>query len=417
MMAKKKLFPLLLVLMALLAGCGGGLSAAEGAESPVASEVTAPVQGEQSSQETLPLQEETPPIAEINNWISMRLINGNRIIAQGADGKFAILDRDGAVEKTLSNCTSISLVNQNCFAGLCDGTRTLYDLDGTVIFTNQSGFSKAVLLQDDPWDVISYEVAEPLDFGAKTVTHFMRTDTFEDILQIEGDSNQTMGILRYDGTQYLLKQWNAGLNKDIYSTLDGTELPDYQEDDPSAGRAAYMDFMSEQGYRKFTIIGDGIGALGERDDKGTDIFDGDYNLCASYDSQIQFSPNTPVGSLALLATWTSGAGSQTGLFDFQTKEFLHVVKGSTVEGSLQPKVIHDVYSRIPSAFLLKNTSDIHTLVCQNGTLVDNVDFPDSLYNSAVGYVLVRSLLENDKLMIVDVETGEIVSEFQAHLTK
>ena len=417
MMAKKKLFPLLLALMALLAGCSSGPSAAEGAESPVASEAATPVQSEQSSQETLPPQEETPPIAEINTWASMRLINGNRIIAQGADGEFAILDRDGAVKKTLSNCTSIDLVNQNCFAGFCDGTRTLYDLDGTVICTSQAGFSKAVVLQDDPWDVITYEVVESLDFGAKTVTHFMRTDTFEDILQIEGDRSQTMGMLRYDGTQYLLKQWNAGLNKDIYSTLDGTELPDYQEVDPSAGRAAYMDFMSEQGYRKSTIIGDGIGALGERDDKGTDIFDSDHNLCASYDSQIQFSPNTPVGSLALLATWTSGAGHQTGLFDFQTKEFLHVVKGSTVDGSLQPEVIHDIYSQAPSAFLLKNTSDIHTLVCQNGTLIDNVDFPDSFYRSAAGYVLVNSLSENDKHMIADVETGEIMSEFQAHLTK
>ena len=121
MMAKKKLFPLLLALMALLAGCGSGPSAAEGAESPVASEAADPIQGEQSSQETLPPQEETPPIAEINTWTSMRLINGNQIIAQGADGEFAILDRDGAVKETLSNCTSIDLVNQNCFAGFCAG--------------------------------------------------------------------------------------------------------------------------------------------------------------------------------------------------------------------------------------------------------------------------------------------------------
>ena len=92
------------------------------------------------------------------------------------------------------------------------------------------------------------------------------------------------------------------------------------------------------------------------------------------------------------------------------------VEGSTTNGALQPKVVYDSYSHTASAFLLENTADLHTLVCQNGTLIENVTFPSNLYLSSFGYVLVSSTIEPEQISVIDVETGEIKSEFLAHLS-
>lgn len=417
MMAKKKLFPLLLALMALLAGCGGGPSAAEGAESPPNSEASVPIEDTQSPEGIQETEPESTP--EIPTWSDMWLVNGNVIVARGADGACTILSSEGIPQKTLPTFSFINLLNPYCFQITVDGVNNLYDLTGSVVLTSESSFSRVVPnSSDDPWGIIMYEVAEKADFGGKNTTHFMRTDKFEEIYQADGDMSGFAGMLIYTGTQYLLKTWNADTGTYTYSTLDGTEMPDYQEVNPLAARVEYDVFLADLGYRKTELLGNGIGGLGRNKNNGTDIYNVNHKLCASYDNQVQLVSADSLGNFGLLTTYTSAAGYQTGVFDFQTGEFLLVVDGSTIDHSLEPRSIHDAYSYLSeaSAFLLENRAGLHTLICKNGIIIENVSL-SALSNSAAGYVLATSTTETDKVMIINVETGEIVSQFQAHLTK
>lgn len=412
MMAKKKLFPMLLALMVLLAGCGGP-SAAEGAEPSSApnatvSDATAPAQDTQSHE--APQETEPAPAPEVNTWKSLKLVNADTIIAENTDGTYAILDSNGSIQKTLPECNSVALINQYCFWGRVDNTYNLYDLNGSVVLTSQNTFERTRLnTGENPWGVIRYEVIEKADFGGKTITHFMRTDTFEDIYQADGDMSHFAGTFGYDGTQYLLKTLHTDTRSFTYSTLDGTELPDYQEPDPLAAMSEYETFLMSLGYRKRELVDSGIGGLGRKEDGSTDIYNVNRELCASYDNQVQLATTESLGNLGVLTTNTA-AGFQAGVFDFQAGEFLFIV-----DGSVQTKVIHDAYTLDVSSFLLENAEELHTLVCKNGTMIENVSMSSLLYNSAAGYVLLTSTVEADKIVIINVDTGEIVSEFQAHL--
>lgn len=419
MLHNKKLIALFLAAMILLTGCGGP-SAAEGAEPPAAPEATTPAaQNTQMPQETQEPQETEPETTpEIPTWDDIWLINGDVIVARGADGTCAILDSEGIPQETLPSFSLITLLNPYCFQITVDGVANLFDLTGSVVLTSETGFKRAVPnTSDDPWGIIMYEVAEKADFGGKNTTHFMRTDTFEDVYQVDGDMSSFVGMLSYTGTQYLFKTRNVDTGTYTYSALDGTEVSDYQETDPLAERVEYGAFLADLGYRKTELLGNGIGGLARNENNGTDIYGVDLELCASYDNQVQLVSTDSLGNLGLLTTYTSAAGYQTGVFDFQAGEFLLVVDGSTVDHSLQPRSIHDAYSYLSEAsgFLLEDTAELHTLVCKNGKIIENVSLPD-LSNSAAGYVLAISTTETDKVMIINLETGEIKSEFLAHLS-
>ena len=354
--------------------------------------------------------QEPESVPEVSTWKSLQLVNADTIIAEMADGTYAILDSNGVMQKTLPECKHVALVNQNCFWGQVDSTFNLYDLNGTVVLTSQSTFDRTKLnTSEDPWGVIKYEEVEKSDFGGKAVTHFMRTDTFEDIYQADGTKDSFVGAFGYDGTQYLLKTWNTDTKSYIYTTLDGTELLDYQEIDPYAARSEYDMFLMDLAYRKRDIVGNGVGALAGNDDGTTDVYNTNRELCATYDNEVRLDNPESVGNLGILTTNTA-AGFQTGIFDFHAGEFLLIV-----DGEVQDTVIRDAYTQETSAFLLEDAGEMHTLVCKNGTMVENVSRPSSLCNSATGYILLISTTEADKIVIINVDTGEIVSEFQAHL--
>lgn len=224
MMAKKKLFLLLLTLMVLLAGCSGGPSEAKGAEPsaalPSAGVQTTESNGQETQEPQAPETSQEPASTstpEVSTWKSLQLINADTIIAESADGTYAILDSNGVIQNTLPECSSVSPLNQYCVSGFYDGAHYLYDLNGSLILTSQTGFERARLSTgENPWGVIRYEVVEKADFGGKAVTHFMRTDTFEDIYQADGAMANFAGMFGYDGEQYLLKTRDTDTKTYIY---------------------------------------------------------------------------------------------------------------------------------------------------------------------------------------------------------
>ena len=201
-------------------------------------------------------------------------------------------------------------------------------------------------------------------------------------------------------------------NFDLYVNSSGhlLELPeDLGQEAAQLIRASPPSSSIMGTYRKRDIVGNGVGALAGNDDGTTDVYNTNRELCATYDNEVRLDNPESVGNLGILTTNTA-AGFQTGIFDFHAGEFLLIV-----DGEVQDTVIRDAYTQETSAFLLEDAGEMHTLVCKNGTMVENVSRPSSLCNSATGYILLISTTEADKIVIINVDTGEIVSEFQAHL--
>ena len=200
----KKMFLLLLALMVLLAGCGGGPSEAEGAEPPAAPNATTPVQDTQSPEP--PQETEPAPTAEVLSWMgnTLQTVSSDTILAQSSDSGCAILNIDGTVRTWLSDYRSFSPVNQYCFKGMSDGINDLFDLNGNLILEDVKDVRRKPQTDNDPWGLIQYAAVERQDFGEKTKTYIMRTDTFENVLEVDTDPIYLQ--IYYDGAAYRMEK-------------------------------------------------------------------------------------------------------------------------------------------------------------------------------------------------------------------
>lgn len=466
MMAKKKLFPLLLALMVLLTGCGGGPSAAEGAESPPNSEASVPIEDTQSPKE--PQETEPVPNAEVLSWVenTVQIISPDTILAKSSDNRYAILNIDGTVRTWLPDYQTISSVNQYCFTAMSDGINSLLDLNGNVMIEDVKEVWNKCQTSDDPWGIIQYTAVERQDFGEKTTTYLMRTDTFENVLEVDGDPLNIR--IYYDGTEYRMEKTDPASGEITWSTLDGTPAEPYQvpaaapcyidesvldcapyiyQIDSEAPHDLFPDLAvdgkievkvpailkySEDKYKANSNVQFGLmdlsgnkitdikyqryqyndhGALFTTPDGKTDLYDINGIFCLASDSVINFE-GEEFSCFSSLKT-----NNQYGIYDFEKREFIFITKDSVSTTRITDKY----YSSGPryeniTALYLYNTAGLHTLVCSNGSLIEDVALTQYHY-SVHGRLLVQSTTELTRLMIVDVETGEIVSEFQAHLTK
>lgn len=467
MMAKKKLFPLLLALMALLAGCGGGPSAAEGGESSPNSEASAPIKDTQSPEE--PQETEPAPNAEVLSWVenTVQIVSPDTILAKNSDNRYAILNIDGTVRTWLPDYQTVSSVNQYCFTAMSDGINSLLDLNGNVMIKYVKEVWNKCQTSDDPWGIIQYTAVERQDFGEKTTTYLMRTDTFENVLEVDGDPLNIR--IYYDGTEYRMEKTDPASGEITWSTLDGTPAEPYQvpaaapryidesvldcapyiyqidseaPHDLSPGlavdgkievKAPALLKYSEDKYKANSNVQFGLmdlsgnkitdikyqryqyndhGALFTTPDGKTDLYDVNGIFCLASDSVINFE-GEEFSRFSPLKT-----NNQYGIYDFENKEFIFITKGSVSTKNVTDKYYTSsgpYYENI-TALYLYNTAGLHTLVCSNGSLIEDVALTQYHY-SVHGRLLVQSTTEPTRLMIVDVETGEIVSEFQARLTK
>lgn len=217
MQFRKKILMLSLAAM-LLTGCGGGSPAVEGAEPPSAPQVTIPdPQDTQSPQEP----QELEPVPEVLSWDkTMQMVNADTILAKSKDGGFAILNNDGTVRASLPEYSSLTLKTPYCFIGSSGGKMDLLDVSGNVIVENVKDVHRKTQTKDDPWGILQYTAVESQEFGEKATTYFMRTDTFENIMEPTGD--QTFLQFYFDGIQYLVSMPEADPMTADWFTLDGT---------------------------------------------------------------------------------------------------------------------------------------------------------------------------------------------------
>lgn len=198
-MRQIRILPMILVLMVLLAGCGGGPSAAEGAEPSSAPNATVPAQNTQSPE--TPQETEPTPAAEVLSWLgnTVQIVSPDTILAQSGDNGCAILNIDGTVRVWLSDYRTFITVNRYCFTAMSDGITDLFDLNGNLILEDIKDVRRRPQTDDDPWGLIQYTAVERQDFGEKTKTYIMRTDTFENVLEV--DTNPIYLQIYYDGAE------------------------------------------------------------------------------------------------------------------------------------------------------------------------------------------------------------------------
>lgn len=467
MQFRKKILMLSLAAMLLLTGCGGEPSAVEGAEPPSAPQVTVPdPQDTQSPQEP----QELEPVPEVLSWDkTMQMVNADTILAKSKDGGFAILNNDGTVRASLPEYSSLTLKTPYCFIGSDEGKINLLDLNGSIITEDIQNVLSPTQTAYDPWGVIQYTAVERQDFGAKTTVCAMRTDTFEIIYQSERDDFS----IRYDGEQYLIEttdpdskeaKWTTfngenvstyypipvihrdasildaapyvyGVNGNDFTLLTsnfivdgqielgGPSLSVYQYSENQLGkynenRFGLMDLegnkLTELIYEDSVLLPCGLLAI--TPDGKTDIFDGNGNLCTSVDSRVGFSHNASSRFAGL--TTTVANKSQFGIFDFEQRKFIFTSGNSVKAFEIKDKYYPPNYAEYlrVAAFYLEGSDGVNTLLCGNGALVENVRPITEGKHSSCGRLLVQSTTEPDKIMIINVETGKIVSEFQAHLS-
>lgn len=463
-----RILSMVLVLMLLLTGCGGGPSEAEGAEPPAAPNATTSAQDAQSPE---PPQEAAPaPAAEVFSWVynTIQAVNSDTILAQSVDGGCAILNIDGTVRTWLSDYRSFSPVNQYCFTAMSDGISSLLDLNGNVIKEDVKDVLNKCQTTDNPWGLILYTAVERQDFGEKTTTYLMRTDTFENIFEVDVDPINVQ--IYYDGAAYRMGKTSPASGEVSWSTLDGAPMEPYQipeadsrhideavldcapyiyQIDSQAPHNLYQGLAvdgkievetpallkySEEKYysnknvlfglmdfsgNKITDIkykwceSNSYGVLTSTEDRKTDLYDADGNFCISSDSGIGFS-NYKFPPFAVLETYNANK-KQTGIYDFTKKEFIF-----TTEESVSMTQILDKYVGLPdqnvAALYVYSKNGPHVLVCGNGSIIENVQ-PIHSHYSALGKLLIQSTEDLDQIMVVNVDTGEIESTFQAHMAK
>lgn len=475
-MRQTRILSMLLALMVLLvlAGCGGGPSAAEGAEpssapNATAPDTTAPAQDTQSPE--APQETEPAPAAEVLLWIenTIQIVSSDTILAKSNDKGYAILNIDGTVRTWLPDFQSVIPVNPYCFTATSDGVSSLLDLNGNVIIEDVKEARIKCQTSDDPWGIIQYTAVERQDFGEKTKIYLMRTDTFENILEVDTDPINIQ--IYYDGAKYRMGKANPASGETSWSELDGTPvepyhnpvaasryidesvldcapyiyqidskaphnlypglavdgkievktpaLLKYSEDAYSPNNANGLFGLMDFSGNKITDIkykwcySNDYGVLATTPDHKTDLYDMDGNFCISSDTEIGFSKYEfpPFGVLE-----TNNANKkQTGIYDFAKKEFIF-----TTEEAVSGTKIVDKYALgdpdLNVTALYVYYKELQVLVCGNGSIIENVQPIHTTY-SAFGQFPVQSTKNLDQIMVVNVDTGEIVSEFQAHLTK
>lgn len=464
-----RILSMVLVLMLLLTGCGGGPSEAEGAEPSATPNATVPAQDTQNPEK--PQETEPAPAVEVLSWMgnTLQIISSDTILAQSSDSGCAILNIDGTVRTWLSDYRSFSPVNRYCFTATSNGISSLFDLNGNVIKEDVKDVWNKCQTTDDPWGLILYTAVERQDFGEKTTTYLMRTDTFENIFEV--DTALSDMKIYYDGATYRMEKTTPASGEISWSTLDGTPVEPYQVPEADSryidesvlecapyiyqidsqephhlyqslvvdGKIevetpALLKYSEEKYYsntnalfglmdfsgNKITDIkykrcdSNSCGVLASTSDHKTDLYDVNGNFCISSDSGIGFS-KYEFPPFAVLETANANK-TQTGIYDFEKKEFIFVTEEPISATKIIDKYAVGSLDQNVAALYVYYTKGLHVLVCKNGAIIENVQPIHSNY-SALGRFLMQSTEDPDYLMIINVDTGEIVSEFQAHLAK